>query len=153
MSTYLCLFLKKDNVFVPLYSATRSHYLSELFHGAPYEAVRPFSREAVNDLINEAKEEITYYQKSIEQEKEKISVISNFVGNSVQDKLEAISPYYEYINELKFEMQHRETTKNFLEAIYKIIMQSDYIDGIDPDKYLYAGFDCGYEITGDMIKE
>ena len=153
MSCYLYLFLKKDSVFIPLYSADGSNYLSELFHNAPYGLVRPFSREALNDLINQAVEEIVSYQTSIDKEKEKISVISNFLGNSVQDKLEAIGSCYDYIEELKFEMQHREVIKNFLEALYTILMEGEYIDGVDPDKYLYAGFECEYEITGDMITE
>ena len=148
MSSYINFYLKVEDKYCPLWNYSRNSSEYYFFKSAvPYGEIKPITLESLKGI----KEDINFAIKNVEEHIEnnyiKIDMIKTF-NNSVEDKINQINDYLEFIEEEK------ETLKDYTDCInfvYRLIDMLDSIEydpyaekhGITKDNYLWVGIEAG----------
>ena len=69
-------------------------------------------------------------------------------------KEEAIFEVHTYIDEAKEDIEGFQTAKNFIRFLLNMLDEAEYSeDGLDVNKYLYAGIECGIPTLEEVDSE
>ena len=150
MSMYTHIFLRKGDEFLEVSCTGRSSALSEMLeHYAPWEKVRLLTVKDLTDINREYTDELNKWKKYITDQQARKALIASF-NNSVEDKMEAIRDCDDSIAEAT------ETVDELSYALMQIrwlISIAEDADGEYGNRIqIYAGTECGGEITPDMIE-
>ena len=146
MSSYLSFYLRKKgtDVYVPLYSISRSNYLYQAFsdefgiHLDENAMCSPISKADLNVLYRRLETQLCNYTNRITELENQLKEIGSW-NNSVEEKLEAIAQRQEYIDGYKEEREY----VNFAVATVSVFMSIEEEQYKPGHPILYAGID-GY---------
>lgn len=150
MSMYTHIFLRKGDEFLEVSCTGRNSALSEMLeHYAPWEKVRLLTVKDLTDINRKYTDELNKWKKYIDDQQARKALIASF-NNSVEDKMEAVHDCDAAIED---------TTETIDELSYAL-MQIQWLINIAEDAdgeygnhiQIYAGTECGGEITPDMIE-
>lgn len=152
MSQYVNFFIRIGDRFAPIFSRSRSFTLYQVTsHELPYEGIRAIKVSDIKRWKSAIDHEIKKAEKSIIDEKERIEMVGRF-NNSVQEKLDFIDDTKIFIEDAEVEIEEMKSSIAFLEILEEMLDEADstkyynndYPDRVlDPDKYIYAGVECG----------
>ena len=156
MSSYLNFFIRNKNKFLPIGSFCRSSEIYQLgsILFAPYEKVKPLTRENIRQAIDCCDSKIKEYKTSIQCIRSKISFLMG-CNDSLEVKLENYECYLESIQEYKEEIEDITYAKDYFITLDCILDDVEYCSDFDCSKYIYFGIEAGYNtITEkDIIRE
>ena len=150
MSMYTHIFLRKGDEFLEVSCTGRGSALSEMLeHYAPWEKVRLLTIKDLTDINREYTDELNKWKKYITDQQARKALIASF-NNGVEDKMEAIQDCDAAIEE----------TAETIDELSYALMQIQWLINIAEDAdgeygnriQIYAGTECGGEITPDMIE-
>ena len=156
MSQYIHIFARQNDQFIPLYSESRSNYIYEALEPyAPYERVSKITLPWIYYAIDSIKEKSEAADRYINQKRQAIAEIAK-MNNNIDDKLDVINEYLRGI-------ANEEDEKLYINAAHerliflKLILEDmeDTIESVPDIKDLgiYAGIDCGIEVTLEDVVE
>jgi len=158
MSSYLYFYVKGADRFYPLLSVSRNHPLYKYFSNVPYEKVCAVSfaqLEAVSDAVDDAISRENEYLQRREARKQLVATFNN----SIEEKNEEIFKLEEEELEIKEEINELRHAGSIAAILYNAIscaMGSNYGEEgaqLNPDQYIYAGFETGYNPSFEDIVE
>lgn len=141
MSQYLNIFLKSDGKFIPIKDYSRSTYLYDEFH-APYEKICEYKAERLCEIGARLESRANDTKKYIQKLENLITLIPNFQGQEMEEKISAILDYKSQIEEEKEELKtlrHQASVCYFLASVAE-----DYIP-------VYAGVEIANPTDQDVI--
>ena len=144
MSSYLSFYLRKKgtDVYVPLYSISRSNYLYQAFddefgsHTDKKGTCLPISQADLNVLHRRLETQLCNYTNRITELENQLKEIGSW-NNSVEEKLEAIAQRQEYIDGYKEEREY----VNYAVATVSVFMSIEEEQYKPEHPILYAGID------------
>lgn len=146
MSSYVNIYVRDNDVFLPIGVFSRSSYIYRAFeHYVPYGALTPINGRTISDIKSELNNELKIYQNYIN-EREEAKVLVMTANNSLEDKLEAIDGLNDGINEFKDEVKYITDAINFVD-MFTLIIDSAYY-GVE--NYVYAGIECCPEYEDEV---
>lgn len=150
MSSYVHLFLRVEDQFIPFYTALASStlgiHLSEL---AVYEKVNKISASRVANIINEIQEEINDNNQQLDLLNKEKNDLKDF-NNSISEKLEGLKNYHQEINEINEDIRFLAAAKSIFYFISDMIEELAEGGG---QCALYIGYETGTNVSlNDVIK-
>jgi hypothetical protein len=147
--------MRHGEKFFPIGSYNLNHAIGHAFNNyAPYEKIRPITREALAQIEDECADMERECERRIYEKEEKIDLVTSF-NNSVEEKFELVCDLEESIEELKQEQSGERMAQIFCMFLSNMIDEIKYGEnnkGIDPDAYLYVGIEIENPTLND-IKE
>ena len=104
MSQYLNIFLKSDGKFIPIKDYSRSTYLYDEFN-APYEKICEYKADGLREVGARLESRANDTKKYIQKLEDLITLIPNFQGQEMEEKISAILDYKSQIEEEKEELK------------------------------------------------
>ena len=104
MSQYLNIFLLSDGKFIPIGDYSRSTSLYDEFH-APYENICEYKADRLRELGAGLESIANDIEKYIQKLESLITLIPNFQGQDMEEKISAILDYKSQIEEEKEELK------------------------------------------------
>ena len=104
MSQYLNIFLKSDGKFIPIGDYSRSTYLYDEFN-APYEKICEYKADGLREIGARLENRANDTKKYIQKLEDLITLIPNFQGQEMEEKISAILDYKSQIEEEKEELK------------------------------------------------
>ena len=104
MSQYLSIFLKSDGKFIPIGDYSRSTYLYDEFN-APYEKICEYKADGLREIGARLENRANDTKKYIQKLEDLITLIPNFQGQEMEEKISAILDYESQIEEEKEELK------------------------------------------------
>ena len=153
MSSYLNFFIRNKNSFLPIGSFCRSSEIYQLgsLLQAPYEKVKPLTRENINEVKDCCNSKIKEYEDLIQTIKEKINFLVS-CNDSLENKLEYYESYLEEIQGYKEEIEDIAYAENYFDILDCILSDVEYCCDFDCSKYIYFGIEIDYNtITKEDI--
>ena len=144
MSEYIEFYVRKDEIYLPIgvYSRVDSRYRAFADFVPHYNGLTPITEKTLDEVRYEAEHRISEAKDGLKRIKEEKADIFK-ANNSLEDKMEYLSGYYDVEEEYNDEIKEWTTALNFVNSLYGIIDKyslSEY-KGFDADKYLYAGIE------------
>lgn len=159
MSQYVEFYLRVGDRFAPILTRSRSTNLYQMVsHSVPYEGIRALDRDDIREFIEDARAEIHRIEGNIARQQKQLAMIPDF-ENTVDEKLQAIGETQDYIEELEQELDYAKGDLaffNMLDDMWEEAEQTkwykdEHPEGvIDPDRYIYAGVECGFPTLEDI---
>lgn len=141
MSQYLNIFLKSDGKFIPIGDYSRSTYLYDEFN-APYEKICEYKADGLREVGARLESRANDIKEYIQKLESLITLIPNFQGQEMEEKISAILDYRSQIEEEKEELkilQSQSSVCYFLASIAE-----DYVP-------VYAGVEIADPTDQDVI--
>ena len=104
MSQYLNIFLKSDGKFIPIGDYSRSTYLYDEFN-APYEKICEYKADGLREVGARLESRANDIKEYIQKLEDLITLIPNFQGQDMEEKISAILDYRSQIEEEKEELK------------------------------------------------
>ena len=104
MSQYLNIFLKSDGKFIPIGDYSRSTYLYDEFN-APYEKICEYKADGLREVGARLESRANDIKEYIQKLEDLITLIPNFQGQEMEEKISAILDYKSQIEEEKEELK------------------------------------------------
>lgn len=104
MSQYLNIFLKSDGKFIPIGDYSRSTYLYDEFN-APYEKICEYKADGLREVGARLESRANDIKEYIQKLESLITLIPNFQGQEMEEKISAILDYRSQIEEEKEELK------------------------------------------------
>ena len=104
MSQYLTIFLKSDGKFIPIGDYSRSTYLYDEFN-APYEKICEYKADGLREVGARLESRANDIKEYIQKLEDLITLIPNFQGQEMEEKISAILDYKSQIEEEKEELK------------------------------------------------
>ena len=104
MSQYLNIFLKSDGKFIPIGDYSRSTYLYDEFN-APYEKICEYKADGLREIGARLESRANDIKEYIQKLEDLITLIPNFQGQEMEEKISAILDYKSQIEEEKEELK------------------------------------------------
>lgn len=146
MSSYVNIYVRDNNVFLPIGDFCRSSCMYRaLEEKLPYEKLKVVDENLILNVKAELNEQIKRYEKYIENKEHAISLFLT-ANNSLEEKVIAISEMEQDVADLKEEIADIEYTIGKLEMILCIIDSAYY--GVE--NYVYAGIECCPEYMDEV---
>ena len=152
MSTYTNFFLRKGDMFIPVGSFSRNSSIYRIANVGTWEKIAPLSRERLDNLIRAAGDEIRRIEKDVLSVREKIKEISMF-NNSVEDKIKCIAEYERDLDMLDEELDKMSFAKNYFIFLSIAAENADGREGIDANKFVYAGLEIANPTLDDLANK
>ena len=141
MSQYLNIFLKSDGKFIPIGDYSRSTYLYDEFN-APYEKICEYKADGLREIGARLESRANDIKEYIQKLEDLITLIPNFQGQEMEEKISAILDYKSQIEEEKEELKtlySQSSVCYFLASIAE-----DYVP-------VYAGVEIAEPTDQDVI--
>ena len=104
MSQYLNIFLKSDGKFIPIGDYSRSTYFYDEFN-APYEKICEYKADGLREIGSRLESRANDIKEYIQKLEDLITLIPNFQGQEMEEKISAILDYKSQIEEEKEELK------------------------------------------------
>ena len=104
MSQYLNIFLKSDGKFISIGDYSRSTYLYDEFN-APYEKICEYKADGLREVGARLESRANDIKEYIQKLESLITLIPNFQGQEMEEKISAILDYKSQIEEEKEELK------------------------------------------------
>ena len=146
MSQYMRFFAYPNSIgstFIQIDAFSRNNVAYQIANQAiaiPYEAIAYISKDNLQKCIDITQGYIASKKETIANYNKKIDIISKF-NNTVEEKLTAIDDCYICLRECEEELNELLYTENFFITLYGISAS------------IYAGIECGSEVTINDIKQ
>ena len=161
MSQYLEFYVRYNDNYLPIASYCGSSAYMEMFddYVPGYSGLRAVTETMLSAVRGEIQRKIKENSRFVkETERLKQDILQ--ANNSLEDKLEEIAGQDEYIEEIEDENEALNGVDYFISFLYGILEEAEYgdHDGIQKDKYLYAGIEPEIhkditEVTEEELKE
>lgn len=141
MSQYTNFFLKGDDKFYSLGDWSRGSAVARIANphlDNKYDVAKFCSHYLLSCMEDEARGAAAAAQESIEKYQEKVNMVSKF-ENSVEEKLNAILEYEDFIKEAKEDKESFEYACHYFSFLMEL------------ENEIYAGIECG-EQPGEIIE-
>ena len=141
MSQYLNIFLKSDGKFIPIGDYSRSTYLYDEFN-APYEKICEYKADGLREVGARLESRANDIKEYIQKLEDLITLIPNFQGQDMEEKISAILDYKSQIEEEKEELK----TLYFQSSVCYFLanIAEDYVP-------VYAGVEIADPTDQDVI--
>ena len=138
MSQYLNFFIKKDK-FILIAEYSRSTQIYQEVK-APYEKIKKFSEQNLREIADRLRAGKKFDKTQIDLCKEKINIVGQ-MPDPIEDKLEIIQNYFNYIEEYEEDIAYLDKYANEIDFIANM---TDYCD-------IYAGIEISDPTEKDII--
>lgn len=144
MSEYIEFYVRKDEMYLPIgiYNRVDTRYQAFEDFVPHYNGLAPITEKTLDEARYEAKHRIIEAKDGLKRiTEEKADILK--ANNSLEDKMDYLSGYYDVEEEYNDEIKEWTTALNFVNSLYGIIDKyslSEY-RGFNADKYLYAGIE------------
>lgn len=162
MSQYVEFYLRVGDRFAPILTRSRSTNLYQMVsHAVPYEGIRALNKDDIRGFTEDARAEVRRIEENIARQREQLAMIPHF-DNTVDEKLQAIDGTQDYIEDLEQEAACARSDLAFFQMLDDMWEEAEqtkwYKDehpegAIDPNKYIYAGVECGFPTLEDIKGE
>lgn len=143
-----------DDTFYPIGTYNRITAIYELLNESGFgawEKINPVSMDMIRIAYNTIDGVIVGLKHQIASLKEDRDKVASF-NNSIDDKRYALENYRAIIEDYEEELEEVEEVKSFCWFLQQIIEDRSYVDGADPNKYLYCGIEIGCPTIDDIIE-
>lgn len=150
MSSYINFYLRVEDKYCPLWDYSRNSSEYYFFkNSVPYGEIKPITLESLKGIREDIDFAIKNVEEHIADNYVKIDVIKTF-NNSVEDKIEQINSYLEFIEEEKETLKDYTDCINFVYRLIDMLSSVEYIPyakkhSITKDNYLWIGIDTGLD--------
>ena len=146
MSSYIQFFVKKGEVRLPIGTFSRSNKIYQLFYDAlgNYGRFGPIKLSDILAIKDELTETIQKYSDMIAEGRNDIELTIK-ANNDLDSKFEKIAEIRQAIHETEEELRELRNAAGYLYALREIIEEAEYMDGFNPDEYLWCGIDAAWE--------
>ena len=141
MSQYLNIFLKSDGKFIPIGDYSRSTYLYDEFN-APYEKICEYKADGLREIGARLESRANDIKEYIQKLEDLITLIPNFQGQEMEEKISAILDYKSQIEEEKEELKTLYSQSSICYFLANIA--EDYVP-------VYAGVEIADPTDQDVI--
>ena len=141
MSQYLNIFLKSDGKFIPIGDYSRSTYLYDEFN-APYEKICEYKADGLREVGARLESRANDIKEYIQKLEDLITLIPNFQGQEMEEKISAILDYKSQIEEEKEELKTLYSQSSICYFLANIA--EDYVP-------VYAGVEIADPTDQDVI--
>ena len=141
MSQYLNIFLKSDGKFIPIGDYSRSTYLYDEFN-APYEKICEYKADGLREVGARLESRANDIKEYIQKLEDLITLIPNFQGQEMEEKISAILDYKSQIEEEKEELKTLYSQSSVCYFLANIA--EDYVP-------IYAGVEIANPTDQDVI--
>lgn len=141
MSQYLNIFLKSDGKFIPIGDYSRSTYLYDEFN-APYEKICEYKADGLREIGARLESRANDIKEYIQKLESLITIIPNFQGQEMEEKISAILDYKSQIEEEKEELKTLRSQSSVCYFLANIA--EDYVP-------VYAGVEIADPTDQDII--
>lgn len=144
MSQYTQFFIKtNDNIFYPIGTFSRNDKRADAINDIlPYESIRPLTKSDCVEVINDLESQIKSYEESKADYKKTIEWLKTATGD-LDERLERMTNYFGYIEEIDEEIPHIYDAIGFYKGIMEII------DEAEMDEKYGKGAEYGFNLKGD----
>lgn len=152
MSSYVNFFLKKDNVFCPIASFSRStQYYRKFSPYLPYGKCMAITRELLTSIKNEVIFDIHLSDMHIK-ELEKMNEFLKGSNDPLESKVVFFLENNQSIREEEMEKTDIENLSHFIDFLLIIIYEAEDYHDINFEEYIYAGIECYSPTEEDIVK-
>ena len=124
MSSYVCFYVEKNGVYIPLTDYSRSNPMYKAAeYKVPYENGVKLDEKVYHAIKEELDEMIASYEKSLKRYEHDIEFTRKVEGISLNEKLDAVAEYTSYIEEVNEELDMTKAQLNVLNFMYHNIVK------------------------------
>lgn len=156
MSQYVYFFIDYDNHFIPIGEFSRNNKISQYVKYVPYEKIAPLSKQDLSNIARNIQDDISAAKLSIQHIEQEIKTIPSY-NNTMMEKQERIADLKQDIVEQEFELDELYYADGFyntlLNAIECVEYNEEIEEDIDVNKYIYAGWETGTNVSKKDIRE